>query len=444
MPRAELRHLEQARNALARSIRASRSAQHRAKNEQRRGRWRAAISACSDAEHECYRVSEAANQLSVALGVSQLRSASVQMDEAQQRLSEVKAQRTEIENFAMGKSSASHFVNLEQVAREITKSSSHRAVRESTQPSLPPQKTSRSRKVANGTVKGVDRSSGVEVRPTEPPLDICDAAKALALPGKDTSKDTGSSKFRAWRKEMSRRVHEVITGLESMPQGLDINGNDEPRMASSERSVCSIPSMISDQGSGFRSVQGSLQDVPLASAARRLEISLRGLDPYDWGRRNDELQRQNVRPADALSTSQKMSRFPQPLSFPPGDSTASLCHTGSDIFGLGSKPMSPKSDKLGRPDALNFTENERVSSAVVHAISDVSLMRKLLVVDDSPVLRKLLKKNFGRYVCHSFPLVPMRSLTCYACVCSISQSWLHRGRMQHCARSTCHATRLRV
>ena len=65
--------------------------------------------------------------------------------------------------------------------------------------------------------------------------------------------------------------------------------------------------------------------------------------------------------------------------------------------------MSPKSDKLGRPDALNFTENERVSSAVVHAISDVSLMRKLLVVDDSPVLRKLLKKNFGRYVCHSFP-----------------------------------------
>ena len=459
MPRQELRRLEQARSDLGRSVRGSRCAHQRALAEERRGRTREALASLADAEAKCHRVAELAHQLSAVLGAAQMRSAAVQADEAQQRLDTVKKLRVMIETrLENTRSPLRNTVDTRQHEARGSPGNVKDAKMFSFTPRRPsmklPEKRTKAESSSTSNPKNFKtKNEAFSLTPRRPSMKLpekkvpgqadTDDVRPATKVSKDTTKAPAPGSSR-WRQDMRRRVQKVLemTNIESIPQGLDLGLEGGPSATLPEEEIGSSVGgsssrLISTPGRSRRgAVSGSnsptplgencslgtatFVETPLMTAARRLELSLRGIDPYDWAKRNDQMVRQQVLPSDALSAKQQQPKtqlFNIPSNNRPGAESPEGEHGHGDSPSPSPSPSPPGSRPSTAPGMLPPTSSgsrasisgggrttvsmasstkTRVSASISQAVVDVREMRKLLVVDDSPMLRKLLQSNFSR------------------------------------------------
>lgn len=423
MPRDELRRLEQAHCALGRAVRDSRAAHQRALAEERCGRPREALVNLAVAEKDCCHIAELAHQLSACdtavMGVAALRSTAVHANEARQRLQAIKKRRSDIE-------------------RQLETAHLPPGLSRGGVPSSDANCRRRRDEVLQGEATSKITSFSLR-RPSIKVPESVPARAALNQELRSASKVNGESGAKQsnpapggsyWLRQMRLREN-----IESIPQGLEMNLGGErtcifdgslsasPLVAtpgSARMDTWTESTALASMGATGSSVGAATTisgvQTPLLSAARRLELSLRGIDPFGWAVRNERLLRQPTNPAHALSPAQKKiiadSRG--------GDESRSKIAPGVlPPVNNGSRTARMLRNSVSHTSSTRT----RVSASISQAVEDVRDMPKLLVVDESPMLRGLLHANFARCV-QIFP--PLLLLAQFLLVCVYSGSAIRR------------------
>ena len=450
LPRAELQQLARARSEITCAARIARVATSRAAREEASGHLTSAITSLLEAEAQCACIEQLAGSLSETLGILQPRWAVEQAGEARQRLERLSNEKARILRLRDERQSALERARLQRrlnARDERIHAGAHGGVRgrppnqTREQLSAPPSRGdrdsagTRSSQPPSGPDTRANAAAAVSVvsprsrpvmsfvlAPRIPDPRLTRGKHAGRTPRHDSRDNTasgdgdhsGSSKghrsqselvesppeLKAWRAKTRERVqHALAVGrVEYFPEGIDLDADVRPppevREAPFEaadastidswRVRVSARSMTSScDADSLTTGLVACTTTPLVNAAQRLEASLRGLDPQDWGRRNE--RRASRRIKDMVSLPEAKDAAPSPL--PPHHSSSKPPRS----FDSTTTSISPHETFESRTDG-----SPRTSTAVSRAIADVGSAHKIMVVDDSPLLRKLLRSNFAR------------------------------------------------